>query len=304
MKRAGVALVVLMVALACLPASAARKDSDRDGMPDRWERRNDLDPNTKDARRDPDRDGLRNAAEYDFRTNPQVQDTDADGSDDGDEIAAFYTEPRVRDSDKDGVLDGDDDADGNDVADEDQDDLTEICRGFDDGDFDRDGLDDEDENEAGTWPSTPDSDGDGIIDGHEDSDSDGTLDEDSEDSTLDYCYRDQEEDRNDIEPSGAMGRVMAGPYCPVQRENDPACNDRPVAGIEISIQDSTGREVADSTTQEDGWFAFELDPGTYVLVPEKDDRFMGSPEPVSFAVQPSSISEFPPDSVYYDTGIR
>lgn len=304
--RSFITLVVAVVLMAGLPSitSHAATDADGDGMSDRWERAHGLDPNRKDGRFDPDHDGVRNRAEFDFRTDPHVQDTEADGLDDGDEIATFYTHPRERDTDKDGVLDGDDDADGNGQPDEDQDDWIEVCKGADDRDFDRDGLDDEDENEAGTWPSTPDTDGDGVIDGHEDTDGDGMWDEDEDDSTRDYCYRDQDEDRNDIAAPGAMGRATGGPYCGAQREDDPSCNDRPVDEIQISIQDPTGKEVARSTTGADGWFAFELPPGKYVLVPEDDDRFMGSPAPFDFEVEPDLITEFPDGTVFYDTGIR
>lgn len=47
-----------------LPARQARRDSDRDGMPNRWERRRGLRPYYKDAGRDKDRDGWTNIEEY------------------------------------------------------------------------------------------------------------------------------------------------------------------------------------------------------------------------------------------------
>jgi hypothetical protein len=90
-------LTVTMVALFALAlpaaASASRGDRDRDRMPDKWEKKNGLNPKKNDARRDRDRDGLRNLGEFRAGTNPRVADTDRDGIDDGDEgagrIASF-----------------------------------------------------------------------------------------------------------------------------------------------------------------------------------------------------------------------
>jgi hypothetical protein len=84
-------LTVTMIALFALAlpaaASASRGDRDRDRMPDRWEKKNGLNPKKNDARRDRDRDGLRNLDEFRAGTNPRDADTDNDGRDDGDEGA-------------------------------------------------------------------------------------------------------------------------------------------------------------------------------------------------------------------------
>ena len=102
------ALVAAVVALACFGGaisvagardgdrgSAAARDRDHDGMPDRWERRYGLTPNRRSARRDPDRDGLRNRREYQLRLNPTRADTDGDGFKDGVEVRA-RTNPHNR----------------------------------------------------------------------------------------------------------------------------------------------------------------------------------------------------------------
>jgi len=54
-------------------------DADEDGMPDDWEKDNDLDPTTGDADDDPDGDHLTNIEEFDAGTDPNNADTDGDG---------------------------------------------------------------------------------------------------------------------------------------------------------------------------------------------------------------------------------
>ncbi len=67
--------------------SAHKADRNRDGLPDRWERRNHLSLRVNQAGRDQDRDGANNAAEYAARTNPRDHDSDDDGTPDGSEDA-------------------------------------------------------------------------------------------------------------------------------------------------------------------------------------------------------------------------
>jgi hypothetical protein len=100
------------------PADAASRDADRDGMPNAWEIRHDLNPHKANARGDADQDGLRNLGEFKLSTDPQDEDTDEDGLEDGDE-----------DSDDDGT-----------VNDEDSDDQGEDCddQGEDDDEVDDD----------------------------------------------------------------------------------------------------------------------------------------------------------------------
>lgn len=66
-------------------ADAARRDADRDGMPDRWEARHGLSVTKKNARGDKDRDGLRNLAEYRRGSDPSDEDSDNDGTSDEDD---------------------------------------------------------------------------------------------------------------------------------------------------------------------------------------------------------------------------
>jgi hypothetical protein len=93
-----------LVLLAALPATASAKrharhggkaahkaDRNRDGLPDRWERRHHLSLRVNQAARDQDRDGARNAAEFAAGTNPRDRDTDDDGMPDGSEDVGTVT---------------------------------------------------------------------------------------------------------------------------------------------------------------------------------------------------------------------
>ncbi|GAB2620160.1 hypothetical protein Aab01nite_34440 [Paractinoplanes abujensis] len=73
-------------------ALASSGDRDRDGMPDKYERANGLDPRKNDARGDKDKDGLRNLVEFRGGTNPSKADSDGDGIRDGDD-----KRPKVKD---------------------------------------------------------------------------------------------------------------------------------------------------------------------------------------------------------------
>ena len=58
------------------------------GLPDRWEEANGLDPNdTAAERKDPDFDGLSNVCEFSIGTNPLNSDTDGGGESDGSELS-------------------------------------------------------------------------------------------------------------------------------------------------------------------------------------------------------------------------
>lgn len=61
---------------------------------------------------DIDGDGLADKFEIENGLNPDLADTDGDGLTDGQEVLAFHTNPKNKDSDGDGILDIDEDADG------------------------------------------------------------------------------------------------------------------------------------------------------------------------------------------------
>jgi Bacterial TSP3 repeat len=93
------------------------KDSDGDGLPNRWERAHHTHVYRKDAKADPDHDGLRNIMEFKHHTDPQRGDTDKDGLPDGAEVRQFHTNPLRSDSDHNGIPDAQDDGNHDGVAD-------------------------------------------------------------------------------------------------------------------------------------------------------------------------------------------
>jgi hypothetical protein len=103
--------------------------------------------------------------------------------------------------------------------------------------------------------------------------------------------------------SAVQVSVLAGPTCPVVSDPpDPDCDDRPIEGAEIIIQDEDGAEVARMTTDGDGAAAIELAPGRYVLVPQPVEALLGTPPPVSVTVVSGVDAELV--RIAYDTGIR
>jgi len=86
-----VAMTVTVTALVVLGAvsmaAAGSRDSNRDRIPDKWEKRFSLSLKVKQAGRDPDRDGRTNLGEFRAGTSPLDSDSDDDGTRDGKEIA-------------------------------------------------------------------------------------------------------------------------------------------------------------------------------------------------------------------------
>jgi hypothetical protein len=110
-------MAMLALGALALPGAAAAKDRDRDGLPDRWEKRHGLSTKHNSAGRDNDRDRVDNRNEYRERTAPRDRDTDndrkADGAEDADRDKlrnaaedATGNDPVDSDTDNDGVTDG------------------------------------------------------------------------------------------------------------------------------------------------------------------------------------------------------
>ena len=64
--------------------------------------------------------------------------------------------------------------------------------------------------------------------------------------------------------TGAYGYITAGPTCPVERPDQP-CPPRPVSET-VSARNPGGVTVASTHSDSAGRFAFDLSPGTYLLV--------------------------------------
>ncbi|MCJ7709225.1 MAG: carboxypeptidase-like regulatory domain-containing protein [Chloroflexi bacterium] len=107
--------------------------------------------------------------------------------------------------------------------------------------------------------------------------------------------------RRDAKGPGAGGRVTAGPTCPVERPNDPACAPRAVEGAVLLVRDGSGSEVISETTDGSGLFRFALEPGEYTLEPQPVEGLMGTAAPIAFIVTDGEVAWL---DVAYDTGIR
>lgn len=205
------AVATLVVSSGVSAAHAGSRDTDRDGIPNRWERTHGMNPlRAADATRDFDRDRLTNLREYRLGSLIRDEDTDNDGHDDGDEVTDGLrgTDIGDRDSDDDGTLDGDEDSDRDGIDNEDEDDAREVCA-RDDDDRDHDSLTDEDENELGLRVASHDSDGDGVGDGDEDTDEDGEANEDGDDAVDDLCDGDRDGDGEADEDEGDLFGTIA-----------------------------------------------------------------------------------------------
>jgi hypothetical protein len=125
-RALALATLALFIAAAFPVATVAATDTDKDGLPNTWERdKSHTNPKKKDTDRDgkldgkenPDHDALYNRYEYLAGTNPRKGDTDRDGKGDGKEDPdkdgltnkqeqTKGTHPRRADTDGDGYRDG------------------------------------------------------------------------------------------------------------------------------------------------------------------------------------------------------
>jgi carboxypeptidase family protein len=100
--------------------------------------------------------------------------------------------------------------------------------------------------------------------------------------------------------SGVQGHVVAGPTCPVEKPNDPACADRPMAGVTIVILTAAGNEAARTTTDAHGFYAFTLPPGPYTIEPQPVEGMVRGSPPLPVVVGEGVTTL----DIPYDTGIR
>ena len=99
---------------------------------------------------------------------------------------------------------------------------------------------------------------------------------------------------------GISGIALAGPTCPVERPDDPACAPRPVAGATILIRDAAGADIATVVTDAAGRFAVALPPGIYTVAGQPVEGLMGNPLPLDVEVAEGDVTV----ELSYDTGIR
>ncbi len=103
-----------------------------------------------------------------------------------------------------------------------------------------------------------------------------------------------------LNESGVRGLVTIGPMCPVLQKGVP-CPDLPFS-TKIVIEDEAGIEIASIVSGDDGLFQIELDPGSYVLVPESPNP--GVPPMAQEQAVEVAEDEFTEVLIQYDSGIR
>lgn len=101
--------------------------------------------------------------------------------------------------------------------------------------------------------------------------------------------------------SGIEGQVLIGPSCPVMRENDPNCADKPYPTTLGLYQN--GQLLARLVTDDQGRFKVSLEPGTYTLVPERKAGQLARPLQTEQQVVVKA-GAYTLVKVVYDSGIR
>jgi hypothetical protein len=98
--------------------------------------------------------------------------------------------------------------------------------------------------------------------------------------------------------SGVVGRVSAGPTCPVERPDHP-CPANPVHG-QVVATDSSGQPAGSAATDDEGRFAIPVAPGDYTLRVSINGPLPRCPDtPVTVPAGSSVIVD-----IGCDTGIR
>ncbi len=97
------------------------------------------------------------------------------------------------------------------------------------------------------------------------------------------------------------GTVTLGPTCPVIRDNDPACADKPYIAP-LSLRDGSGQTIVRFASDAAGHFSVAAKPGSYTLVPQTP----GGVALPRASVQTVALADGVTTqvSVQYDTGIR
>lgn len=95
-----------------------------------------------------------------------------------------------------------------------------------------------------------------------------------------------------------IGRVTAGPTCPVERPDRP-CPPAPVSAT-VQTRTTGGRVVASTHTDGDGRYRLQLRPGAYVLV-AITPTLMPRCSPVNVTVSANHTTRA---AISCDTGIR
>jgi len=98
--------------------------------------------------------------------------------------------------------------------------------------------------------------------------------------------------------SGIEGTVTIGPMCPVMQDNV-ACLDQPYQAT-LTVLSTSGEEITQFQTDEQGLFKVELASGDYVLHPESPNGLPSAAD-IAFAVKEHQFTQL---EISYDSGIR
>jgi hypothetical protein len=107
--------------------------------------------------------------------------------------------------------------------------------------------------------------------------------------------------QNGLNKSGIEGKVTIGPTCPVQRLDDPNCDDLAYPAV-IHVNTTNGIWVTKFQADAQGKFKIELEPGKYNIdpqTPKQDFLPRASSQDVTVV---SGV--FTTVNVQYDSGIR
>lgn len=107
--------------------------------------------------------------------------------------------------------------------------------------------------------------------------------------------------QNGLIKSGIEGTVTLGPTCPVQRVDDPSCDDRPYPGL-IHVSGINIKNVTEFKADAQGKFKIELEPGTYTVDPQTPmDNILPRANPQDVTVVSGAFATV---NIQYDSGIR
>jgi hypothetical protein len=106
---------------------------------------------------------------------------------------------------------------------------------------------------------------------------------------------------SDDEAVGTIrGAVLLAPTCPVESIESP-CPGRPLAGVPVLAVDDQGNVRADTVSDDDGRFAMDVAPGTYLLTASIQADPARSVKPVRVDVVAGEVVH---SNVVVDSGIR
>lgn len=107
--------------------------------------------------------------------------------------------------------------------------------------------------------------------------------------------------QNSLIKSGIEGTVTVGPTCPVQRIDDPSCDDRPYPGV-IHVSGTNPNKVIAFQADAQGKFKVELEPGKYTVDPQTPmDNILPRANPQDVTVVSGAFTVV---NIQYDSGIR